>query len=792
MAAKKKKKAEAPVEPDSSSDDDEAFQIVDEAPDSDGEGSDDNGSDDSSPDEEEGEESEDSDEVSTEEEEEEEEQADQASAGKRAVAVAEGRSGGDDGEEAHEVAGGVVGAVSDDTGQKGAGSDDDGDGAQQLLQQKEEEEEWSSSEDERMVNTVGDVPMEWYKDEDHIGYDREGEKIMRKHKPEDALDAYVDLNDNPDSWRTVYDPVNDEKVKLSMKECDMLRRIESGKFPHSEFDQYAPMMRFIKHESGGIHPLINPTAPKAGFVPSKWEAKKVIKIIRAMRRGDIRVPKTEEQLEAEELQGYLLWGDDNRAADAPESLSKAQRTRRLMHAVAPKVAPPGHAESYNPPEEYLPSEEELLAWKELDPEDRPFDFIPKKFGSMREVAAYPQLMQERFHRCLDLYLAPRSKRTRLNIDPESLVPKLPKPRELRPFPTEVSVRFRGHSQRVRGMAVDPSGQWLASGSDDQTLRLWEVETGKQLRCWELEDVPECVAWSPNPEVLLLAVAVGSRIALVLPGKGLGSPAVQEASLAVAQPKAEMAPPPVEGTKGPQATWEPAKSDEWQHEAGRGIAASVRHRARVTSIAWHPKGSYLAAAMSSAVQNAVLIHRVQQRATISPFQSMKSVQAVSFHPRKAYLLHVVTKSYIRIYDLQQQVLKQKLMSGVKHLSSIAIHPSGDHIICGSYDKRLCWFDTDLSTKPYRVMRSHTKAIRSVAFHRTYPLCASTSDDGCVHVYHSMVYDDLSKNALIVPVKVLKGHAITRGLGVLHTVFHPTQPWLFSSGADGNIFLYTNVH
>lgn len=30
-------------------------------------------------------------------------------------------------------------------------------------------------------------------------------------------------------------------------------------------------------------------------------------------------------------------------------------------------------------------------------------------------------------------------------------------------------------------------------------------------------------------------------------------------------------------------------------------------------------------------------------------------------------------------------------------------SGDHVICGSYDCRLSWFDLDLSTKPYKMLR-----------------------------------------------------------------------------------------
>ena len=50
---------------------------------------------------------------------------------------------------------------------------------------------------------------------------------------------------------------------------------------------------------------------------------------------------------------------------------------------APKVPPPGHAYSYNPPEEYLPSEKELEEWKEMDPEDRPHGhFVPKKFDNL--------------------------------------------------------------------------------------------------------------------------------------------------------------------------------------------------------------------------------------------------------------------------------------------------------------------------------------------------------------------------------------------------------------------------
>lgn len=159
--------------------------------------------------------------------------------------------------------------------------------------------------------------------------------------------------------------------------------------------------------------------------------------------------------------------------------------------------------------------------------------------------------------------------------------------------------------------------------------------------------------------------------------------------------------------------------------------------------------------------------------------------------------------------------------------MALHPKGDNLIIGSYDSRLNWFDLDLSAKPYKTLRYdlvpsaaeelignvffpfrlHKSAIRSVTFHRHYPLFASASDDGSVIVSHGMVYryactfsctllqyrllsfSDLLQNPLIVPVKILRGHGIAENLGVLDCCFHPTQPWIITCGADGTVRLYT---
>jgi ribosome biogenesis protein ERB1 len=119
--------------------------------------------------------------------------------------------------------------------------------------------------------------------------------------------------------------------------------------------------------------------------------------------------------------------------------------------------------------------------------------------------------------------------------------------------------------------------------------------------------------------------------------------------------------------------------------------------------------------------------------------------------------------------------------------IPIH-TGDNLVLGTFDKRVHWFDMDLSAKPFKTLRHHTAAVRQVKFHPRYPLFASAGDDGNVVLFHGMVYNDLMQNPLIVPLKTIHAHDVADALGTLDCYWHPTQPWIFTCGADKTIKMF----
>ena len=610
----------------------------------------------------------------------------------------------------------------------------------------------SSDDEDADGNTIGRVPLHWYDAYDHIGYDVSGQKIVKQVK-RDRLDIAIDNKDNDSSNRTVYDMYNDRNVVLSDRDLEIIRRLQSGAIAHPEHNDTPD---YIDYSSGIKEdmPIMAAPEPKRRFTPSKWETMRVMKIVKAMQEGRFVSSKNKLEEKKSKPPVYMIWNDTE-----DEVLAESRRYR--FHLPAPKIPLPGHAESYNPPPEYLLNEEEKKEMEEQDPAERQYDFLPTPHSCLRHVEGYDNFVKERFERCLDLYLCPRKLKRRLNIDPETLVPKLPKPKELRPFPNDLCLQYLGHSKAVTSIDVSPDGQYLVSGSNDCTVRLWEVDNSLCRQCWKFSDPVLGVFWNPNSAHHLVSVVTGNKVVLIATGTGdRDSSDVLESFLSSSatvikhgtDESEEESDEVNENDENEKTNESPFASAKWNsivpgkkdivekvHGYVVGPRLEIVFGSPVSSAKWHYRGDYLAVVVPSGGTKSVSVHQISKGKSQYPFKNKSpgSVQSVTFHPSRPFLF-VATQQHVKVYNLVEQKLVKRLLSGCKWISSMDLHPSGDHVVIGSYDRRVVWFDMDLASTPYKTLKFHEKAIRGVKYHKKYPLMASASDDGTVHIFHSTVY------------------------------------------------------
>ncbi|MBZ3890020.1 Ribosome biogenesis protein BOP1 [Sciurus carolinensis] len=318
-----------------------------------------------------------------------------------------------------------------------------------------------SSDEEDVRNTVGNVPLEWYEDFPHVGYDLDGRRIYKPLRTRDELD-------DPDFWRTVKDRMTGQDLRLTDEQVALLQRLQRGQFGDVSFDPYEPAVDFF---SGNImiHPVTNRPEDKRSFIPSLVEKEKVSRMVHAIKMGWIQPRRSRDSTP----RFYDLWAQED-----PNAV-----LGRPQDACACTQAGPAwpHRVIQLPPE-YLPSEEEHLVWAQQEPGERKLNFLPRKFPSLRAVPAYGRFSQERFERCLDLYLCPRQRKMRC-------LPRGP----------------------VAGFRLR---RWL-----DGSLRLWEEATARCMRVVPVGGVVRSVAWNPNPSICLVAAAVDDAVLLLNPVLG---------------------------------------------------------------------------------------------------------------------------------------------------------------------------------------------------------------------------------------------------------------------------------
>ena len=640
--------------------------------------------------------------------------------------------------------------------------------AQVLNKKQKRQPESNSSDDssdEEVLVRTGDVPENWYDGMEHVGYDINSNKVL-KNPEEDEVEKFIKKANDKNWWREIYDSKNNSSVYLSDKDLEIINRIRQGKFANKKVGEDDYFEDDLPYQ---IHPMSNQIPSKKKFGFSRNEQKTINRLVYLYKNGlmPMEKPKKVEQ------KIYDIWEFEDE-----QDLSQYR---------------PGFG--YQIPRRDLPDNEESYNTKDN-----------KDGGILRRIPRYDNLIEEELERCCDLFLSARTIRKKLDLKENDVLPDLPKPEELRPFPTKECMVYKGHESSIRDICCDPNGNVLISADNGNLVFFWDILTGKIITKFDLKEKVRKI--NINKFLKLIVICTETHIFFILP-KYLEKKYNEEILTLV---KEKIYPKIIENkvakednkegkkennnniTINDSFVWHIPKSDSKKEK--QGILFYMKWtQGVIKNLVWHNKGDYFGTlSKNSQGKTQVYIHSLTKMIHQLPISHIKgNANCISFHPNKPYFI-VATNSNIFVYNLQKQELSRKFISNLNTINRISIHKNGNDLIAGDKSGKVAWFQLELSSKPFKLMDYHQDKIQSVEFNNSFPLFLSCSRNGKLVVYYGKVNEEELVDPLIVPLKVLKintndTESNNKGNKLFTCAcFHPNQIWIFSGGEDGKIRMW----
>ena len=222
--------------------------------------------------------------------------------------------------------------------------------------------------------------------------------------------------------------------------------------------------------------------------------------------------------------------------------------------------------------------------------------------------------------------------------------------------------FEGHTDSVEAVAWSPDGRYAISGSEDYTLRLWEVSSGKCLKTLEgNESYVRSVSWSPNGRWILS-----------------GS---EDYTMCM-----------------------------WEVSSGKCLRI-FEHTNHVRAVSWSPDSRF---ALSGSNENTLRQREVSSGKCLRTFDGhTNGVYAVSWSPNGRYALSGSEDNTLRLWEVSTGKCLNTFGGHTAMVTSVSWSPDGRNALSGSRDSTLRLWEIS-SGKCLRTMERNAADVNSVSW------------------------------------------------------------------------------
>ena len=245
-------------------------------------------------------------------------------------------------------------------------------------------------------------------------------------------------------------------------------------------------------------------------------------------------------------------------------------------------------------------------------------------------------------------------------------------------------RFTGHTDRVNHVAFSPGGTRLA-GSTDQTILLWDVATGDRLRRFTGHtETVICVAFSPDGRLLASASSDQTvRLWDVATGNELRQITVTRDPFGVNS--VAFSP---DGTRLASASYDKTIR-LWDLATGNEVRRFLGHTGTVYTVAFSPDGTRLA---SSSIDESVRLWDVATGNELLRFTGhTDGIGIVAFSPDGTRLASGSWDQTARLWDVATGDELRRFTSHTDRVWSVAYSPDGTRLATASRDQTIRLWD-----------------------------------------------------------------------------------------------------